>query len=173
MMRGRAVQIAAQAKMGVLSAMLKIVAIFVLAMGVGIGFSSFITVQDMSSPPVGSSAILASSSTIQPIGPRTTNNFVENCEGRCRCSSYYVTETVATPGIVTASTEFDVPLKRKAQCPSSGGMNYGNPVEGQAGHCYVCPSDMTYSRLLRNNADLKRRWGFSRDVCVTSKRVCQ
>ncbi len=160
--------------------MIKSVLIFLIALSVGIGAAVILSSSNnhatnfQQSPPPRAQQIAQSNTTrtLRPFGPQTTNKFVESCTGRCRCSAYYVTETVAKPGIVTASTEFDVGVNRVARCPGIAGTHNRAPVTGTSNQCYVCPSGMIYSRQLRGGEDLLRRWGFNEHVCVKIDRQC-
>jgi len=160
--------------------MVKSFLIFLLALSLGVGAAFYIKAapsqNSSSSNPVQFAAASKTSKTIRSIGTRETINYATYCDNsqtRCRCDRYLVTETVARPGIVTTSPEFDVGPRPQAGCPSSGGMQFGNAVPGQNGQCYVCPNGMSFSNNMRNGSDVEQRWGFGEPVCVSSKYVCE
>jgi len=159
--------------------MLKVILIFLTTLGVGVGVVAFL---DLSAPNNGSySPALQSvqqvsnqsaSRTIQNTGPRQSTYFEEACEGRCRCPIITVNEDVAKPGIVTASREFARYPNQNVVCPGSGGSPQGFKVPGQPGQCYICPTGMTLSTLLRDGKAAERRWGYY-PVCVFARRACK
>lgn len=159
---------------------MKFILMLLFASAVGVGASAFIrtAAMNLTHTDQSSSARIepvsqeGASFTIRPVGARTTRNFIENCVGRCRCDVHHVTETVAMPGIVTASKVFDVGPNRSPRCPGIGGPHNIAPVPGASEQCYVCPSDMLYSSHLRGGSDLLRRWGFSEHVCAVVTRKC-
>ncbi len=159
---------------------MKSVLIFLAALGAGLGIVFFqnepITflpeANAVQSVHVWSLAQSSHSRTVRSFGQQSTINYTEYCKGRCRCDSYFVTETVAKPGIITASIEFDAGPNPSPRCPGIGGTHNAQPVPGNPDQCYVCPQGMLYSSSMRGGEDVLRRWNFGEHVCVKVERKC-
>ncbi|NNE56804.1 MAG: hypothetical protein HKN36_01730 [Hellea sp.] len=158
---------------------MKSIIIFILAMTAGVGGAIYFNMQrtsTISSPYAANSAPQQPASLdpqwIRNIGPTETITRVEYCEGRCRCDSYNVTETVARAGIIKASKRYDAGANRSPRCPGINGTHNRAPVPGASGQCYVCPTGMSFSSFMRGGDEVQQRWNSGEPVCVTINSVC-
>ena len=149
---------------------MKFMKILVLTLGVGLTGLFTPTVASAADKPgaektkepvVEGTIVFETPPAMPPRESRVSGKFAEPCtEGRCRCPSYSVRQTIMTPG--------QQPLGDRRFCSPPRGYN----AFAVKDICMICPDNMTYSAMLRDRTAVLRRMNLQTDVCVTFQKSC-